>query len=96
MVKLTDAEVQSKLQTLPGWTLQNGEITCTYQVKDFRVALLFVNAVGLLAEAAEHHPDITIKYNKITFALVTHDANGLTEKDFNLAQQISALPILNK
>ena len=91
--KLSDAEIQSNLAKLGGWTLINGEITRTVMVKDFQVALLFVNAVGLLAESAQHHPDITIKYNRITFGLTTHDSGGLTDKDFALAAQINALPL---
>ena len=92
--KLSDAEVQAKLAQLVGWTLANGEITRTVKVKDFQTALLFVNAVGLLAESAQHHPDITIQYNRVTFALTTHDSGGLTDKDFALATQINALPLL--
>lgn len=92
--KLSDAEVRASLAQLEGWALSNGEITRTVMVKDFQVALLFVNAVGLLAESAQHHPDITIKYNRVTFVLTTHDAGGLTDKDFALAAQINTLPIL--
>jgi 4a-hydroxytetrahydrobiopterin dehydratase len=55
---------------------------------------MFVMAAGLLAEATQHHPDITIKWNKVTLALTTHDAGGLSEKDFDLAKQINALPSL--
>lgn len=92
--KLAEAEVKARLEKLTGWTLENGEITRTVKLRDFTAALVFVGAVGLLAEAAGHHPDITITYNRVRLALVTHDAGGLTEKDFALAAQIDALPVL--
>ena len=57
----------------------------TFLFKDFRASLAFVNKVGDLAEDAGHHPDIDIRYNKVRLALVTHDAGGITQKDFDLA-----------
>lgn len=92
--RLSESEVQTRLAQLEGWGLSNEEIARTFVVKDFPAALMLVNAVGQLAESAGHHPDITIKYNRVTFALVTHDAGGLTDKDFDLAAQINALPVL--
>jgi 4a-hydroxytetrahydrobiopterin dehydratase len=94
VVSLSEAEIQTRLAAVPGWTFQNGEITRTYQLRDFPSAILLVNAAALLAEAAGHHPDIDIRYNKVKFALVTHDAGGITEKDFDLAARIDALPLL--
>jgi 4a-hydroxytetrahydrobiopterin dehydratase len=91
--RLSDADVQIRLASLPGWTLENGEITRTVELPGFPAALLFVNAVGHLAEAADHHPDILIKWNKVKLSLVTHDADGLTEMDFALAAQVNALPM---
>jgi len=90
--RLSDSQVQQFLRDIPGWALTHGEITRTFTLRDFAAALVFVGAVGHLAEAAGHHPDITIKYNRVTLALVTHDAGGLTEKDFALAGKINALP----
>ncbi len=90
--KLSDSEVQRRLATVPGWKLENGELTQTFSLPSFPTALLFVNAVGLLAETANHHPDILIKYRNVKLSLVTHDSGGLTEKDFALATQIGALP----
>jgi 4a-hydroxytetrahydrobiopterin dehydratase len=92
--KLSEAEVKAHLEELSAWTLENGEITRTVKLRDFTAALVFVGGVGLLAEAAGHHPDITITYNRVKLALVTHDAGGLTEKDFALAAEIDALPVL--
>jgi 4a-hydroxytetrahydrobiopterin dehydratase len=91
--KLSDSEIKSKLSALSGWTLEGGEITRTFELASFPAALLFVSAVGLLAEAAEHHPDMLIKYRKVKLSLVTHDAGGLTDSDFALAQQINNLPV---
>jgi 4a-hydroxytetrahydrobiopterin dehydratase len=91
--KLTDAEIETHLAQTPGWVLDGGEITRTFTLKDFTAALVFVGAVGHLAEAAGHHPDITVNYNRVRLALVTHDSGGLTEKDFALAGQINALPL---
>lgn len=71
-----------------------GEIEKTFVLPGFPQSLMFVMAAGLLAEATQHHPDITIKWNKVTLALTTHDAGGLSEKDFDLAKQINALPSL--
>jgi len=85
---LTDTEVSSRLQSLPDWRIESGELTRTFACKDFLAALAFVNQVGDLAEKAGHHPDIDIRYNRVRFALVTHDAGGLTAKDFDLAASI--------
>ena len=66
-------------------------ITTVTQRKDFRDALLYLGAVAYLAESANHHPDVTISWNKVTLTLSTHSAGGLTASDFALARQISAL-----
>ena len=85
MVALTDQQAQSLLTSLPDWNIQGGELVRTFSFKDFRASLAFVNHVGELAESAGHHPDIDIRYNKVRLALVTHDAGGLTNNDFDLA-----------
>jgi 4a-hydroxytetrahydrobiopterin dehydratase len=85
MPSLPDSEVQSRLTTVPDWQLESGELVRTFLFKDFRASLAFVNKVGDLAESAGHHPDIDIRYNKVRLALVTHDAGGITQKDFDLA-----------
>ena len=76
------------LKKLPGWELQDGAITKLYKFKDFLEAMAFVNRVAESAEAADHHPDILIRYNRVKLTLVTHSAGGLTEKDFQLAGKI--------
>jgi 4a-hydroxytetrahydrobiopterin dehydratase len=85
MQMLTAAEAATRLKTLPQWKIEGGELTRTFVFKDFAAALAFTNRVGGLAEAAGHHPDIDIRYNRVRLALVTHDASGLTELDFRLA-----------
>ena len=72
----------------PGWELKAAEIAKLYKFKDFKEAMGFVNRVADLAEEADHHPDILIRYNKVTLTLSTHSAGGLTEKDFQLARKI--------
>jgi 4a-hydroxytetrahydrobiopterin dehydratase len=91
MAALSTEESNRKLAALPGWKIVSGELVRTFQFKDFRASLAFVNQVGDLAEAAGHHPDIDIRYNKVRLALVTHDAGGLTTKDFDLAAQADKL-----
>ena len=85
MPSLSDHEVKSRLVSVPDWQVEAGELMRTFLFKDFRASLAFVNKVGDLAEAAGHHPDIDIRYNKVRLALVTHDAGGITDKDFDLA-----------
>jgi 4a-hydroxytetrahydrobiopterin dehydratase len=91
MPKLNAAQIKTALQTAPDWKRQGSTITRTFQFKDFPMAIKFVNAVAQLAESAWHHPDIDIRWNKVTLTLTTHDAGGLTEKDFELAKQFDGL-----
>ena len=91
MPVLSPEAAQSRLTQLPGWQIESGELVRTFQFKDFVAALKFVNRVGELAEQAGHHPDIDIRYNRVRLALVTHDAGGITEKDFDLATQVQNL-----
>jgi len=85
MPPFSPTEVASHLSNLPGWQVENGELTRTFTFKDFLAALAFVNRLGERAEKAGHHPDVDIRYNRVRLGLVTHDAGGLTEKDFDLA-----------
>ena len=91
MAPLSTEEANRKLAALPEWKIISGELVRTFQFKDFRAALAFVNQVGELAETAGHHPDIDIRYNKVRLGLVTHDAGGLTTKDFDLAAKADKL-----
>jgi 4a-hydroxytetrahydrobiopterin dehydratase len=91
MSVLSSAEISLRLSALPAWQVQSGELVRTFQFRDFRAAMAFVNQVADLAENAGHHPDLDIRYNKVRLALVTHDAGGLTAKDFDLAAAANAL-----
>lgn len=90
---LSDDRLQNELKRVPAWTRDGSTITRQFSLADFPSALIFVSAVGHLAEAANHHPDILVQWKKVTLTLSTHSAGGLTEKDFDLAAQIDALPI---
>jgi 4a-hydroxytetrahydrobiopterin dehydratase len=90
-LKLAGAKIPSALALVPDWQLSDGKITRTFQFKDFPAAIQFVQAVAVAAEEAWHHPDIDIRWNKVTLTLTTHDAGGLTEKDFALARQFDKL-----
>jgi 4a-hydroxytetrahydrobiopterin dehydratase len=89
--KLDEAKIIPALALIPNWQLNDGKIARTFQFKDFPAAIKFVEAVAGIAEEAWHHPDIDIRWNKVTLALTTHDAGGLTEKDFTLARQFDKL-----
>jgi 4a-hydroxytetrahydrobiopterin dehydratase len=85
MPALSPEVARSRLAQLPGWQIESGELVRTFEFKDFVAALRFVNQIADLAEKAGHHPDIDIRYNRVRLSLITHDAGGLTEKDFQLA-----------
>ncbi|NJL23247.1 MAG: 4a-hydroxytetrahydrobiopterin dehydratase [Leptolyngbyaceae cyanobacterium SM1_3_5] len=91
MPLLSDRDIQARLAELPNWTLSDRQIESTRRFRDFIEAIAFVNRLVEPAEAAGHHPDITISYNRVTIVLTTHDAGGLTEKDFDLAKTISTI-----
>ena len=89
---LTEDEIAAGLGQVAGWERSGDAITRTIELGDFRDAMIYVGAVAHLAQAANHHPDIEISWNRVTLTLSTHSAGGLTEADFALAGQISALP----
>jgi 4a-hydroxytetrahydrobiopterin dehydratase len=91
MSLLSEEQVAERLTNLTGWTQQGDSIMRVQTLADFGAAMLYVGAVAYLAEAANHHPDITIQWNKVALTLSTHSAGGLTAKDFALAERISAL-----
>ena len=91
MPTLTPPEIKKALGTVPDWSKKGASILRTFQFKDFPAAVKFVNAVARLAEKAWHHPDIDIRWNKVTLALTTHDEGGLTSKDFDLAARFDRL-----
>ena len=83
--KLSDDEVSKQLEQSPEWSEISGEIQRTFQFDDFKQSMAFVNRVADYAEQVQHHPDILIRYNKVTLTVSTHDAGGVTGKDFELA-----------
>ena len=85
MALLTSEQITKGLRSCPGWEQYGDSIRRTYEFPNFRVSLAFVDFVGELAEARDHHPDIDIRYSKVKLSLSTHSAGGLTEKDFDLA-----------
>ncbi|TAL02188.1 MAG: 4a-hydroxytetrahydrobiopterin dehydratase [Verrucomicrobia bacterium] len=91
MPKLTSTQIKSALKTVPDWKKKSATINRTFQFKDFVVAMRFVNRVARLAEQAWHHPDIDIRWNKVTLVLSTHSEGGLTAKDFALARKFDRL-----
>lgn len=90
MEKMSEAQVTEALKATPEWSLVGEAIQRTYQFKDFVGAMKFVNAVAEAAEASQHHPDILIRYSRVTLTLATHDAGGITVKDFDLAKRADA------
>ena len=82
---LTESEIEEHLKRVPLWTRDGGTLTRTFEFQDFTQALQFVNQAAETAESINHHPDIDIRYNKVTFHLTTHDTGGLTIHDFELA-----------
>jgi 4a-hydroxytetrahydrobiopterin dehydratase len=90
MARLTEDEIEERLRGLRGWHRDASAIRKQYKHADFAAAIAFVNRVAGLAEAADHHPDILINYDRVTLTLTSHDAGGLTERDFRLAAGIDA------
>lgn len=90
MALLDPAAIRDQMRTIPSWTLQEGRIQRVYEFPDFVAAMLFVNAIAFRAEADQHHPDIDIRWNKVSLAITTHDEGGLTIKDFDLARRADA------
>ena len=88
---LSQAEIEREIQAIPEWQQSEQTIVRTFKFKNFVEAIAFVDKLVEPAEAAGHHPDLTISYNKVTVSLTSHDAGGLTDKDFALAQTISNL-----
>jgi 4a-hydroxytetrahydrobiopterin dehydratase len=85
----TPDEIAARLAAeLPGWTYEDGWIRRKIKTSGWKSTLMVVNAVGHLAEAAWHHPDLTVSYAFVTVKLVTHSAKGVTDKDFELARKI--------
>ncbi len=91
MAVLTDEQIKRALSSLPGWQQQGKAIQRVFEFPDFKAAMQFVNTIAEAAEQANHHPDIDIRYNKVTMALVSHDSGGVTQRDVRMAQKINEI-----
>jgi len=88
----SEQEIELKLKNqLPGWYFENGWIRRKYKTSGWKATLMVVNTIGHLAEAAWHHPDLAVSYAFVIVKLCTHDAKGITDKDFELAAKIEAV-----
>jgi 4a-hydroxytetrahydrobiopterin dehydratase len=91
MTKLSEAEVQARLPSLAGWSLVGGKLHREYQFANFVEAFGWMTQAALAAEKADHHPEWFNVWNKVIVDLTTHDAGGISERDFKLAAQMNAL-----
>ncbi len=89
--KLNEDQIESQLENFPEWAELNGQIQRTFQFEDFDHSMSFVNRIAEYAEQVQHHPDILIRYDKVTLTVSTHDAGGITHKDFELARTADAM-----
>jgi 4a-hydroxytetrahydrobiopterin dehydratase len=85
---LGTAEVAARMSKLSGWTVIDGMLTKTYETNGWPFTMLVVGAIAFLAESADHHPDLVVTWPRVTVKLSTHDAGGLTGRDFDLAAKI--------
>jgi len=90
MPKLSDDEVRTELETLAGWDRVADEIVREYELDTFGAVIEAVVRIGARAEAADHHPDLDIRFRRLRVALTTHDQGGITDLDFALAREIDA------
>ena len=91
MVLLNENEIEGHLKDLNEWSKADNEITKTYKLKNFIESVGFVNKIAILAEKADHHPDILIQYSKVKINIATHSDGGITIKDINLAAEVENL-----
>ncbi len=86
---LSDTDIRNALDSLPGWKQNGKQIERLFEFPDFVAAMKFVNQIAAAAEASQHHPDITINYNKVKLALISHDSGGVTKRDVKMAERIN-------
>ncbi len=91
LTKLNEDQIAEELKVHCEWVEMNGQIQRTFQFEDFAESIGFVNKIAQYAEQVQHHPDILVRYNKITLSVSTHDAGGITHKDFELASHADGL-----
>jgi 4a-hydroxytetrahydrobiopterin dehydratase len=88
LTRLTDAQIESKMEALPGWERRGDFIVKSFRFKKFMEGISFVDKVALIAEKLDHHPDIHVVWTTVTLQIQTHDEGGLTSLDFRLASEI--------
>lgn len=88
---LSDIAIQRELGSLSGWSRRGSAIVKTYQFRSFPEGIAFVGRVAAIAETANHHPDIDIRYTKVICTLSTHDSGGVTQKDLDLARAMDSV-----
>ena len=91
MARLSDDEITAGLADLPGWQRRDDEIEKTFELASFPDAVAFVTRVGFLAEKANHHPDLDVRWRKVRVGLSTHDEGGITGRDLGLAREIESV-----
>jgi 4a-hydroxytetrahydrobiopterin dehydratase len=87
-IPLSDIEIQRALGARAGWTRRGSVLTRTFEFPTFAAGIAFVNRIAAAADRMDHHPDIDIRYTKVTCSLSTHSAGGITQRDFKLAEEI--------
>jgi 4a-hydroxytetrahydrobiopterin dehydratase len=92
MTTMNESSIKKQLQLLNNWSYVDNAIEKNYSFKNFAEALLFINKVGAIAEKLNHHPELFNTYNKVKLRLTTNDAHGITQKDFDLAAAVDAIP----
>jgi 4a-hydroxytetrahydrobiopterin dehydratase len=88
-----ESQIAERLRELSGWYFEDGWIRRVYKTDGWPTTLMLVNAIGFLAEAAYHHPDLSVTWGRVTVKLSTHSAGGITDKDFALARQIESVAL---
>jgi len=89
--KLTEDQIAESLKLVVGWAVKDGKLTKNFQFKTYAAGVMFAAAVGQRADTMDHHPDLTIGYQKVTVAVNTHDVGGISHLDFALAHQVDSL-----
>ena len=93
MHPLDPAALHAELAACPGWGLSGGQVERTFEFPDFVRSMRFVNELAAEAERVQHHPDILVRYSKVTLSLSTHDVGGLSQKDFDFAASADRLSV---
>ena len=92
-ITYSSAQIEERLRQLPGWIYAGGTIRRSYETAGWPVMLMLVNAIGLCAEVANHHPELTVSWGRVVVALSTHSAKGVTDKDFELARECDGVAL---